>query len=178
MKLSLASAGVLLLTAFGLTGCSGSSSPSYSVGDDSGSTSGGDDSGSSSKGDGGGGNTGDGGGGSCTIPADWAQNSAGPLCDTCMQAHCCPVIQASNSDPGCKAIYDCQTNCYSGTGPDGGALSDDGGPVDDAGDTTGDLCAQSCVDTASSAAQALFTPQDDCVNGSSGTQCGGASVCN
>jgi hypothetical protein len=178
MKLSLASAGVLLLTAFGLTGCSGSSSPSYSVGDDSGSTSGGDDSGSSSNGDAGTGATGDGGGSSCTIPSDWAQNSAGPLCDTCEQQHCCAVINACNSDPGCKAIYNCQNNCYSGTGLDGGAISQDGGAVDDAGDTAEDVCAQACVDQAPSAAQALFTPQDDCVNGSSGTQCGGASVCN
>jgi hypothetical protein len=182
MKLSLMRAIVLLLAAAGPAGCSGSSASTSGLGGgvDSGSTSssGGDSGGTTPKGDGGTGPTGDGGTGSCTIASDWSNNSAGPACDTCEQQHCCAVIQACNDDKGCKAIYDCQNNCYTGIGLDGGPIPQDGGAVDDAGDTAEDLCAQTCIDQAPSASQSLFTPQDDCVNGSGANQCGGASVCN
>jgi hypothetical protein len=178
MKLSLTHAFVLLLAACGPAGCSGSSTPIGGSAADSGSTSSGGDSGSTSKGDDGGtGSTGDGGGTSCTIASDWATNSAGPSCDTCEQKNCCAVIQACNDDKGCKAIYDCQNNCYSGIGTDGGAIPQDGGAVDDAGDNAEDLCAQTCITLQPAASQALFTPQDDCVNGTSANQCGGAGVC-
>jgi hypothetical protein len=180
MKLSLTHAFVLLLAAYGLAGCSSSSAPaSGGLGEDSGSTSsGGDSGGTTSKGDGGTGSTGDGGTSSCTIAADWANNSAGPACDTCEQQHCCTVIQACNNDTGCKAIYDCQSNCYSGIGLDGGQIPQDGGPVDDAGDNAEDLCAQTCITQQPSASQGLFTAQDDCVNGTAANQCGAAAVCN
>lgn len=182
MKLSLTRALVLLLAASGPAACSGASTPTTPInglGDDSGSTSsGGDSGGTTPKGDGGTGSTGDGGGSSCTIAADWASSSAGPACDTCEQQHCCAVIQACNDDKGCKAIFDCQNNCYSGIGPDGGAIPQDGGAVDDAGDSAGDLCAQACIDQAPAASQALFTPQDDCVNGTAANQCGKVGVCN
>jgi hypothetical protein len=180
MKISLTPAIVLLLAACSLGGCSGSSAPTdgSGSGDDSGSKSSGDDSGSTtSKGDGGKGSTDDGGNSACTIAADWANNSPGPACDTCVQKNCCGVIQDCSNDTGCKAIYDCQTNCYSGVGLDGGQIDQDGGAVDDAGDSAEDLCAQACIALQSQASQALFASQDNCVNGTAANQCGAAAVC-
>jgi len=173
MKLGVTPGIVLLLSSFAFAGCSGSSASPLGSTPDSGSTSTGDDSGGNT---GEGGSTGD--GGSCTIATDWSNNSNGAACDSCEQQHCCPAIAACNSDKGCKAIFDCQVNCYSGIGLDGGSVVGDGGPVDDAGDTTEDLCAQACITLQPSASQALFTTQDDCVNGTAANQCGAVAVCN
>ena len=166
----------------GLVGCSSSNGPTsvYTPSDDAGGSGGNNnsnDSGSTgtgtSKDAGGGGGGGDSGGSSsCVIPEDWQDNSPSGTCSTCEQTNCCAMIVACNADTGCKAIYDCQNNCYSGIGADGGQISQDGGIVDDAGDTAEDLCAQGCTAAGSTASQALFTPQDNCVNGTAcGTPC-------
>jgi hypothetical protein len=181
MKLSVTI--VVLLAVGGFVACSGSSAPTTNpigtgTGSGSGSSSGGggDDSGSTSGDDGGSSSGGE--GGSCTVAADWAQNSNGPACDTCEQKNCCAVIKSCSNDTGCTAIFDCQNNCYSGVGPDGGSVAGDGGIVDDAGDTSEDVCAQACVTQQPQASQDLFTAQDDCVNGTGANQCGASAVCN
>ncbi len=169
MKLPLTILGIL--ASCGLVACS--SSPTGNTGvitpnDDSGSpaasndsgTPANNDSGSSGGGDSGGAG-GDSGGSSCTLPSAWSMN---PACDSCQTQYCCASINKCAADPGCTAIYNCQVNCYSGVGIDGGTISQDGGLVDDAGDTVEDLCAQACLAAGTTAAQALFNPQDQCVN--------------
>jgi hypothetical protein len=91
----------------------------------------------------------------CTLPSAWSQN---PTCDDCQVKNCCALIQDCATNAACSAIYDCQSNCYSGIGPDGGALS----TAD--GSTAEDMCASDCLAAGSAAAQSLFTPQDTCVN--------------
>ena len=83
------------------------------------------------------------------LPPDWSQSAT---CDDCQTKYCCALIQVCANDPGCTAIYDCQSNCYSGIGPDGGALSTADGSTDE------DTCAAGCFAAGSTAAQGLFTP--------------------
>lgn len=91
----------------------------------------------------------------CSLPSAWSQN---PACDACQLKNCCTSIQECANDPPCASIYDCQSNCYSGLGPDGGALSTTDGP------TAEDQCASDCVAAGSAAAQTNFAKQDTCVN--------------
>jgi len=169
IKLPLAPALLAALASPGLSACSSAASPapaSVYSGDDSGAStpSGGDDSGSPGTGttsDSGGGNSGgDAGGATCTLPASWVTDT--PACDTCQEKSCCASILACAADKACTAIYTCQASCYSGTGLDGGTIT--GTPIDDAGDSAEDLCAATCLAAATPAAQALFNPQDTCVN--------------
>jgi hypothetical protein len=105
------------------------------------------------------------GGTACILPDAWSQT---PTCDACQVQYCCAVIQNCAADAACAAIYACQSNCYSGVGPDGGTLSS----ADDGGGSQEDVCAANCLAAGSMAAQNLFTPQDTCVNTTSCfTQC-------
>jgi hypothetical protein len=170
IKLPLAPA---LLAAFALpavSGCASNSTPDstsvYSGSEDSGASSA--DSASPASEDSGGNpvSTSDSGassgadsGATCALPDLWSQD---PTCDACQEKFCCASILACAGNTACTAIYSCQSNCYSGEGLDGGSIS--AAPIDDAGDSEEDLCAATCLAEATPAAQALFNPQDTCVN--------------
>jgi hypothetical protein len=167
IKLPLAPALLAALASPGISACASAASPAPATvysGDDSGASppANGDDSGSpGTTGDSGGvSNGGDSGSATCTLPAAWVNDA--PACNTCQQKSCCASILACAADKGCTAIFTCQSNCYSGVGLDGGAIT--GTPIDDAGDSAEDLCAATCLSVGTPAAQALFNPQDTCVN--------------
>jgi hypothetical protein len=106
-----------------------------------------------------------GGGASCPVanlPTDWqntAANSANnTACNACMAQYCCDSITACANDTGCKAIYDCQANCYNDA---------------DASAAQMNTCTAACV-MGSTTSQGLFNSQDSCVNT---TSCASTTTC-
>ena len=96
-------------------------------------------------------------------------------CNTCQQKNCCAKIVACAGNNDCLGIYKCEQNCYDGIGPDGGAVASDDAGTDDAMNTAMDRCVNDCKAAGTPAGLALYTPQDECVNGD---VCGAVDVCN
>jgi hypothetical protein len=92
-----------------------------------------------------------GGGNTCTVK----ESSGTPACDTCEDSKCCAKINACFDDKDCAAIVACSNHCY-----DDNPKEPDGGKVPDGG---ADDCSNACVAAGTTAGQALFNAQNDCV---------------
>jgi len=99
--------------------------------------------------------TDDASGGACVLAPAWA-TVASEGCAACQTANCCEQVRTCAADTACTAIFACQQQCFAYLWPDGAPIPHGGG-VDD-------VCANDCITAGSPAAQALFIPQDTCVN--------------
>jgi hypothetical protein len=163
---SIRAALLLILVAAATSACGGSknngTASSGAMGSSGSSGSSGSGSGAESATEGGLGPPGPGG---CVLGAQAIDYSGCTECAVCWQQYCCQQSNDCLNDPTCNALLACQSNCYNGQAPDGGAIDvdastelPDGGELDDP-----DYCAYTtCLPGGDGGT--LYNAQQDCLN--------------